>query len=102
MYVRVDRKRVKLHLPKEQLYPDHEHYDLDIVLLSKEDRKAAQGDGKKARGGEGAGGGSTALRPGKIPGHGKSAGHRNAQWFMPVPRHLFVFIISGASPVVPG
>ena len=37
--VRVNHKRVTLLLEKEELYPDHETYDLNIVLISKEDRK---------------------------------------------------------------
>ena len=37
--VRVNHKRVTLLIEKEELYPDHETYDLNIVLISKEDRK---------------------------------------------------------------
>ncbi|MGI6357867.1 MAG: endonuclease MutS2 [Bacillota bacterium] len=37
--MRVNHKRVTLQLEKEELYPDHENYDLNIVLISKEDRK---------------------------------------------------------------
>lgn len=37
--LRINQKRIKLHIPAEQLYPDLENYELDIVLLSKEDRK---------------------------------------------------------------
>lgn len=37
--VTVNHKRVTLQLEKEELYPDHENYDLNIVLISKEDRK---------------------------------------------------------------
>lgn len=37
--VRVNHKRVTLLREKEELYPDHENYDLNIVLISKEDRK---------------------------------------------------------------
>lgn len=36
--ITLDARRVKLHLAKEELYPGQD-YDLDIVLLSKEDRK---------------------------------------------------------------
>lgn len=35
--IRVNRKRLSLHIPKEELYP--EDYDLKIVLLSKEERR---------------------------------------------------------------
>ncbi len=38
--IKVHRKRVKLLAKREDLYPDPENYDLNIVLLSKEDRKA--------------------------------------------------------------
>jgi DNA mismatch repair protein MutS2 len=38
--IKVHRKRVKLLARREDLYPDPENYDLNIVLLSKEDRKA--------------------------------------------------------------
>lgn len=38
--IKVHRKRVKLLVKREDLYPDPENYDLNIVLLSKEDRKA--------------------------------------------------------------
>ncbi len=38
--IKVHRKRVKLLAKREDLYPDSENYDLNIVLLSKEDRKA--------------------------------------------------------------
>jgi len=38
--VRVNHKRVTLQREKEELYPDHENYDLNIVLISKDDRKA--------------------------------------------------------------
>ncbi|MGE5529215.1 MAG: endonuclease MutS2 [Patescibacteria group bacterium] len=37
--IRVNQKRVRLHIPAEELYPDLENYDLNIVLLSKQDRK---------------------------------------------------------------
>ena len=37
--ISVNHKRVRLVATREQLYPDHENYDLDIVLLTKEDRK---------------------------------------------------------------
>lgn len=37
--IKVAEKRLKLQIPREQLYPDPESYDLDIVLLSKEDRR---------------------------------------------------------------
>ena len=37
--VRVNHKRVTLLIEKEELYPDHETYDLNIVLISKDDRK---------------------------------------------------------------
>lgn len=36
--ISIDMRRVKLHIPREELYPGVD-YDLDIVLLSKEDRK---------------------------------------------------------------
>ena len=45
--IKVSQKRIKLHLPMEQLYPDPEHYDLRIVLLSKEDRRLDQQMGNK-------------------------------------------------------
>ena len=45
--IKVSQKRIKLHLPMEQLYPDSEHYDLRIVLLSKEDRRLDQQMGKR-------------------------------------------------------
>jgi len=35
--IKVNHKRISLHIPYEELYP--ENYDLDIVLLSKEDRR---------------------------------------------------------------
>jgi DNA mismatch repair protein MutS2 len=38
--IKVHSKRVKLLAKREDLYPDPENYDLNIVLLSKEDRKA--------------------------------------------------------------
>ncbi len=37
--VRVNHKRLRLQLEKADLYPDHETYDLNIVLIGKEDRK---------------------------------------------------------------
>ncbi len=37
--IKVNQKRIKLHLPMEQLYPDPENYDLRIVLMSWEDRR---------------------------------------------------------------
>ncbi len=36
----INQKRLSPHLSKEALYPDHEHYDLDIVLDSVANRKA--------------------------------------------------------------
>ena len=39
-------KRVRLHIPREELYPGQD-YDLDIVLLSKEDRKLKHDMGRK-------------------------------------------------------
>jgi len=36
--ITIDARRVQLHISREELYPGQE-YDLDIVLLSKEDRK---------------------------------------------------------------
>ncbi len=40
--VTVNHKRVSLQLEKEELYPDHETYDLNIVLISKDDRRLAK------------------------------------------------------------
>lgn len=40
--VTVNHKRVSLQLEKEELYPDHENYDLNIVLISKDDRRLAK------------------------------------------------------------
>jgi dsDNA-specific endonuclease/ATPase MutS2 len=37
--MRIKAKRLSLYIPKEKLYPDHESYDLDIVLESKETRR---------------------------------------------------------------
>lgn len=45
--LKVNQKRIKLHIPAEQLYPDYEHYDLDIVLLSWEDRKLKKAMSKR-------------------------------------------------------
>ena len=45
--VKVNEKRLKLHIAKELLYPDHDHYDLKIVLLSKEDRRLDHEMGRK-------------------------------------------------------
>lgn len=36
----INQKRLSLHLKKEELYPDHENYDLDIVLDTVQNRKA--------------------------------------------------------------
>ena len=36
----INQKRLSLHLSKEELYPDHENYDLDIVLDTVQNRKA--------------------------------------------------------------
>lgn len=40
--VQVNHTRLTLQREKEELYPDHEHYDLNIVLISKDDRKLAK------------------------------------------------------------
>lgn len=45
--VKVNEKRIRLHLAKEELYPDHERYDLDIVLLSKDDRRLKKAMAKR-------------------------------------------------------
>ncbi|HEX2954381.1 MAG TPA: endonuclease MutS2 [Bacillota bacterium] len=45
--LKVNQKRIKLHIPAEELYPDPEHYDLDIVLLSWEDRKLKKAMSKR-------------------------------------------------------
>lgn len=37
--LQINHRRVTLQLEKEELYPDQEDYDLNIVLISKEDRK---------------------------------------------------------------
>lgn len=44
--IAMDARRVKLHIPREELYPGEE-YDLDIVLLSKEERKLKHDMGRK-------------------------------------------------------
>ena len=45
--IKVSQKRIKLHIPAEQLYPDVDNYDLDIVLLSWEDRKLKKAMSKR-------------------------------------------------------
>lgn len=45
--LKVNQKRIKLHIPAEQLYPDLDNYDLDIVLLSWEDRKLKKAMNKR-------------------------------------------------------
>ena len=37
--IKVNQKRIKLHIAREQLYPDVKNYDLNIVLMSKDDRR---------------------------------------------------------------
>lgn len=37
--IKVNKKRLSLHIEAEKLYPDLENYDLDIVLETKENRK---------------------------------------------------------------
>lgn len=37
--IRVNKKRLTLHIEAEKLYPDFDNYDMDIVLETKEDRK---------------------------------------------------------------
>lgn len=43
--IKVNHKRISLHIPYEELYP--ENYDLDIVLLSKEDRRLQKAMSKR-------------------------------------------------------
>jgi MutS2 family protein len=45
--VRVNHKRVTLERVREELYPDHENYDLNIVIMSKEDRRLVDSMNKK-------------------------------------------------------
>jgi DNA mismatch repair protein MutS2 len=45
--LKVNQKRIKLHIPAEQLYPDIDNYDLDTVLLSWEDRKLKKAMNKR-------------------------------------------------------
>ncbi len=40
--VTVNHKRVTLERKKEELYPDHEIYDLRVVTMSKDDRRKAR------------------------------------------------------------
>lgn len=37
--IKIHKKRLTLHIAAEELYPDLDHYDLDIVLDTKENRK---------------------------------------------------------------
>ncbi|HAW70220.1 MAG TPA: mannonate oxidoreductase [Firmicutes bacterium] len=43
--IKVNHKRISLHIPYEELYP--ENYDLDIVLLSKDDRRLQKAMSKR-------------------------------------------------------
>ena len=43
----INQKRLSPHLSKEELYPDAENYDLDIVLDTVANRKAAHTMGRK-------------------------------------------------------
>lgn len=45
--IKVNQRRIKLHIPAEQLYPDLDNYDMDIVLLSWENRKLKKAMGKR-------------------------------------------------------
>lgn len=45
--IKVNQKRISLHIAAEQLYPDLDHYNLDIVMLSKADRKIKHDMGRK-------------------------------------------------------
>lgn len=45
--IRVNHRRVTFERPMEELYPDHESYDLNIVIMSKQDRKLNKRMGKR-------------------------------------------------------